>query len=159
MGSKSPIYQFTNLPVSQSTNLSVSGSGGIFDAAPAPGSHLARALWAGTPRLLVSIIAFTIALCHKTFLLSNPVTSTFPLRGGVTMHRPAISPESPGSRQRASIGPCGPADDRPGRRRQLEHEIERHQANGDDDRKPGHAGQKVSHVSVIHYPLHLRISR
>lgn len=37
---------------------SVGGSGGIFGPAPAPGSHLFRTLWSGTPRLLVSIVAF-----------------------------------------------------------------------------------------------------
>jgi hypothetical protein len=52
---------------------SASSSGGIFDAAPAPGSHLSRALWAGTLRLLVSIIAFEVspALCHKSPRLSS----------------------------------------------------------------------------------------
>jgi hypothetical protein len=38
--------------------LSVGSSGGIFDAALVPGFHLSQALWADTPRLLVSIIAF-----------------------------------------------------------------------------------------------------
>jgi hypothetical protein len=42
---------------------SVGNSGGIFNTVPVPGSHLSRALWAGTPRLLVSIIAFDDAAC------------------------------------------------------------------------------------------------
>ena len=42
---------------------SVGNSGGIFDTVPGPGSHLSRVLWAGTPRLLVSIIAFDNVAC------------------------------------------------------------------------------------------------